>query len=105
MSKMIVYRIYNIANNKSYIGVTNNMDRRWEEHKKKTKFILKEGAENFVMEELFKCKERFSALYIWEPYYIGKYDSLETGYNRKGGMRPYQYCEMLRHFKKIYKPR
>lgn len=58
-----IYGIFNTINNKLYIGLTNNLKRRWQEHKKCSKkitsrsyavhyAIYKYGVENFIVKEI-----------------------------------------------------
>lgn len=94
---MYVYLITNLINNKKYIGITNNLKRRWFNHCHPSKgreqvisnAIQKYGPNNFkfeVLEEnvpLDKIDEK-------EIYYIQKYDSLTInnhGYNVATGGR------------------
>lgn len=64
-----VYGIYNKITGKLYIGITNNLKRRWSEHRKNSKTITKKsyaihraiakyGYENFI----FKCIEEVANL-------------------------------------------
>lgn len=91
---MFMYTIYmfkNKINSKAYIGLTNNLRRRINEHrchKKKTKFsyaIRKYGLDNFEMEILrsrIQTKEQASVL---EKMYIKRYNSINVGYNLTEG--------------------
>lgn len=92
-----VYRIFNNINGKSYIGVSNDIEKRWKTHKtiydnplnkeyQKTlyKAFRKYGLENFSFEVLeeFTNSEK---LYEREKYWIKIYDSFENGYNDSEG--------------------
>lgn len=61
-----LYFIYNTINNKIYIGITNNIKRRWKDHIKVAKSqkmkkylihkaIAKYGISNFIFKEIMKC--------------------------------------------------
>lgn len=60
--KIFMYKITNLTNNKIYIGQTENLNRRWSEHKSTAKTnktnthfyraINRYGIENFVIEEI-----------------------------------------------------
>ena len=84
-----IYKITNQLNGKVYIGQSNDIQRRWKEHKRPSKFLpsktklyeaFKEyGIENFSFEVLEECEEE--QLNEKEKYYINKYNSIENGYN------------------------
>lgn len=91
-----IYKITNLLNNKTYIGKTNNCDRRWKDHKRLAftpdqkeynkvlyKAFRKYGLENFIFEiveitDAEHCNER-------ESYWIKYYDSYTNGYNETCG--------------------
>lgn len=84
-----IYRITNKINNKSYIGKSNNIKRRFAEHKiinhetnqSLKKAYIKYGLENFTFEILEECD--LDSLNDREIYYI---KTLKPEYNRtKGG--------------------
>lgn len=83
-----IYKITNKINNKSYIGQSNNVERRLKEHKciehetnKSLKLAYKKyGIENFEFEILEECK--LKELNEKEIYYI---DMLKPQYNRTSG--------------------
>ena len=87
----VVYK-HTSPNGKSYIGITNNVKKRWEQKGEKykgcTKFynaIKKYGWDNFTHEIL---EENISKGYAFnrEKYYIEKFDTIKNGYNiSKGG--------------------
>lgn len=72
-----------------YIGQSNDIDRRWQEHKRPSKIInptnklylaFKEfGIENFSFEVIEECD--LTQLNEREQYWIEYYDSYEKGYN------------------------
>lgn len=81
-----VYQIQNIINNKIYIGITINCEKRWKRHKlqahQKNKYaihcaILKYGEDNFEFKQIEECinwdkaceRERFWILYLKENNY------------------------------------
>lgn len=86
-----IYLFKNKINNKSYVGLTNNLERRIIEHrchKKKTKFsyaIRKYGIDNFdllVLKDGIKTKKEAST---YEQKYIEEYNSAILGYNMTEG--------------------
>lgn len=88
-----IYKITNKINGKSYIGKTNNIKRRWNEHKwgKGNTAILnkafkKYGVDNFefslLEERKFKSiNELNEILSQMEIDYIAKYNTFKKGYN------------------------
>jgi len=99
MDKIIgIYKITNKANGKVYIGESNNIYKRWEEHiddlnnnkhhsHKLQSEWNKYGEENFtfdILEEIEKLdtyyKTTMQLIYI-EDKYIKIYDSINSGYN------------------------
>lgn len=86
--KKYVYKITNLVNNKIYIGQTVNLNRRWSEHKSKSKSpvsraIKKYGENNFTIEVLY-FGDNFNEE---ESRYIKEYQSQnkEIGYNIADG--------------------
>ena len=89
-----IYKITNLINNKSYIGLSTHIEDRWNYHKSpynwqreqnKTLYqaIIKYGIENFNFEILEECSpEQLSEK---EKYYIKKYDTYNNGYNMTAG--------------------
>lgn len=83
-----IYKITNRLNNKSYIGQSICIEKRWENHKCKNgkseyplyRAFRKYGIENFDFEILEECLER--ELSERELFYIRKYDSVRNGYNQ-----------------------
>lgn len=88
-----IYKITNKINGKSYIGKTNNLIRRWNEHKSGkggtailSKAFIKYGINNFLFEKLIRIQSKkidklnciLSAL---EKYYIRKLNTFHDGYN------------------------
>jgi len=89
--KNIVYRITNKTNNKIYIGcTTQGIEHRKKEHYsrcfkvgRKSKLcdsMKKHGFDNFEF-EIIKDYETPEEMFLNEIYYIGFYNSKETGYN------------------------
>ena len=79
-----IYKITNKLNNKSYIGRSIDIERRFREHKNYPettigKAIQEDGIENFIFEIVELCDE--SELDEKEIYYINKFDTINTGYN------------------------
>lgn len=91
---MIIYRIFNKINNKSYIGQSiNDFNKRYKGNKwwKHTHNIIlknsinKYGLENFEFELLEENVENIDKLNELEIYYAEKYNSYRpTGYNIRG---------------------
>lgn len=92
-----IYKITNLINNKSYIGKTNNFNRRekdhfrlafTENHKEYNKAlyqaIRKYGKENFIF-EIVEQLEDYSIAGKREQYWISFYNSYKTGYNESEG--------------------
>ena len=93
MEKILgIYSITNLTNGKLYIGSSNNIYRRWREHKKLLNknvhhsYLLqnawnKYGENNFIFEIIEECSE--DMLLEREQYYIDLYSSADNyyGYN------------------------
>ena len=88
-----IYSITNITNGKIYVGSSNNIERRWREHKNMLKSKKhhsthlqnawdKYGEDNFLFEILEECNENI--LLKREQYYIDFYSSADCyyGYNQ-----------------------
>lgn len=91
---MIIYRITNLANNKVYIGKTNNFKRRSREHAQASKIeetklyraIRKYGLECFKFEELFHVLPNFElSIEEIEKFFVEEYNSYKCGYNSTPG--------------------
>jgi group I intron endonuclease len=89
-----IYKITNLINNKCYIGQTNNIPRRWSEHKSALnrnlhhnehlqKSWLRYGERNFKFEVLEYCS--LEELNTLEEFYVSKFNSYKRGYNRTVG--------------------
>lgn len=88
-----IYKITNKINGKAYIGKTNNIIRRWKEHKYGhggtailSKAFIKYGIDNFdfsiiYIEKYNTTEELNKQLAELEIYYIGVYDTFKNGYN------------------------
>lgn len=84
-----IYKITNTITGEVYIGQSNDIARRWSEHKKIAKSqarntklyqaMNKYGLDSFKFEILEECN--LSQLNEREKYYIEKYDSINQGYN------------------------
>lgn len=82
-----IYKITNKINGKSYIGQSNNIERRFQEHQTKSSTsripldiaIQKYGKDNFSYEVIEECD--ISELNERETYWIQKYNSIINGYN------------------------
>lgn len=88
-----IYKITNLVNSKCYIGFTEDVKRRWKQHKVNRKngvkplyqAFRKYGIENFAFEVIYESEDRDETLLIKEPYYIQLYDSIKNGYNFQEG--------------------
>lgn len=86
-----IYRIVNKNNGKIYIGQSNDITRRFAEHKRigeKSRIpvdsaIQKYGKENFIYEILEECS--IEILNQREEYWIKFYNAVENGYNCSNG--------------------
>ena len=86
-----IYKITNLINQKSYIGQSNNIERRKTEHFSNNNYdqsvidkaIQLEGIENFKFEVLEECTNE--QLDEREKYWIAYYNTYENGYNRTRG--------------------
>lgn len=82
-----IYKITNQVNQKVYIGQSNDIKRRWSEHRSKYKIKNTElyqamrefGIEKFTFEAIEECE--LSELNKREKYWINFYDSLNNEYN------------------------
>ena len=99
--KKSIYKIENIINHKVYIGQTNNVKRRFSEHKargygnegqkKLYRAFNKYGIENFTFSIIETDIENYDEK---EQYRIKYYDSIENGYNiSEGGEHPPVMCK------------
>lgn len=94
MEKIVgIYKITNLINQKVYVGLSRNCQRRWYDHRSKSKSSPKEedlrkplylamrkyGLENFSFEIIEVCEE--SLLSDREVFWIDKLDSYRNGYN------------------------
>lgn len=93
-----IYKITNLINNKSYIGLSNNIERRWSEHKnvsnwerepKKSLYLAfkKYGIDNFLFEVIEECPKNM--LKEREKFYIEYFGSYKNGYNQTCGGEDY----------------
>lgn len=87
-----IYKITNKLNNKSYIGQSKNIERRWEEHRKSARLnsqytihraIRKYGLDNFSFEVLYECSEEELGRY--EKFYIIIFGTYQKQYNMTEG--------------------
>lgn len=114
-----IYKITNIYNGKMYIGSSNNIDRRWKEHKtslnkgihhsaKLQNSWNKHGEDSFIFEVLEECDTE-KLLYL-EQFYIDKYRVYFEGYNCKELTRAmiteqdYKRAKLYECYNKIIEP-
>ena len=92
-----IYKITNKINNKSYVGQSVDIYKRWCEHckaglgidtppgNKLYKAIQSEGLENFTFELLSQCKQ--NELNERERYFIKLFQADTYGYNSNVGIK------------------
>lgn len=91
-----IYKIENLINNKKYIGLTNNLQRRRNRHftdlrcnRHDNTFLQKEvniyGLHNFSFEKIYEGNVSANEISELEKYYIQLYDSYYNGYNQNQG--------------------
>ena len=84
-----IYKITDLSNNKSYIGQSVNIQRRFLQHLRKDTIAIdiainQKGFQNFTFQILEECSKE--ELNEKEQYWIEYYDSFYNGYNaNKGG--------------------
>lgn len=91
-----IYKITNLINNNAYIGLSINIEKRWQAHKERSlnennkeydkvlyKAFRKYGIDNFKFEILEECKPE--ELKSKEIYWIQYYDTFHNGYNATPG--------------------
>lgn len=89
-----VYKITNNLNHKCYIGISTDIESRWEQHKnpynwnrESSKLLYKAfqkyGLENFSFDIIEQCE--VSQLGEKEEFYIAYYNSYKNGYNMTAG--------------------
>lgn len=110
-----IYRIYNKANGKSYIGQTKNLKKRWyshvwsskshDRHSLISRAIHKYGIENFdflILEEGLETQEEIDLL---EVYYIAYFDTNSSrggsGYNLTDGGEGVKGLKMSKGSKRL----
>lgn len=91
---MIIYKITNLVNGKSYIGkTTQSLERRWNGHKKSARSgsmvklacaIRKHGADNFVVEVIERMTTDVG-LDVAEQLWIKHLKTKDCGYNMTDG--------------------
>lgn len=82
-----IYKITNKLDDKIYIGQSNDIERRWNEHKRKYKngdtllysAMQKDGIDNFIFEIIELCE--LNELNEKEKYWINHYNTINNGYN------------------------
>lgn len=84
----VVYRLVNTINGKSYIGVTNSLERRISAHRKANGScpylhgaIRKYSFDSFEIEILYESWDIRHTWEIVEPELIASYDTFKSGYN------------------------
>lgn len=96
-NNMWVYKITNLVNNKCYIGITTNLEKRWASHKKAINYpyikqplynaMRKYGISNFKFEVIVDNIDDKNILGELERKYILEYNShiSQSGYNLSWG--------------------
>ena len=102
-----IYKIKNKINGKIYIGQSNNIERRWREHKSRSlnkenkdcnmkiyEAIKTYGLTNFELSIIEKCKKE--ELRDREIYWINYYNSMDFnfGYNTDNGYMPTHFAKL-----------
>lgn len=91
-----IYKITCKVNNKSYIGISVDIFRRWGAHfencqnEKLKKDIKKYGIENFEF-EILDTPDKNNNLHHSEIYYIRTFNSIKHGYNIEAGSNYIHY--------------
>jgi predicted GIY-YIG superfamily endonuclease len=91
-----IYLITNTVNNKSYVGQSINIEKRWQQHKKSNetkplyRAFKKHGIDKFIFEILIECKPE--ELDQNEIQCIAEYESYgDNGYNMTMGGKGARY--------------
>lgn len=101
-----IYKITNLLNQKSYIGKSNDIDRRWSQHKSPYEWsrqpdsslylaFQKYGLDNFKFEIIEECK--VEELGEKEKYWVEYYDTFYNGYNQTAGGEGNNYDSHPKH--------
>lgn len=99
MNRKFIYRVYNPESERYYIGVSNNPEHRWHQHKSDPNSaiypaIVKCGWDSLQAEVIFGSNDG-DYIYEMEKYFIEKYEAYTKGYNRtKGGDRAGTNCKL-----------
>ncbi len=99
MNRKFIYKIHNPESNRTYIGVSNNPEHRWCQHKSDENSaiypaIKKWGWDSLEAEVIFGSDDG-DYIYEMEKYFIEKYEAYSKGYNRtKGGDRAGTNCKL-----------
>jgi transposase len=99
MNRKFIYKIYNPKSNRTYIGVSNNPEHRWCQHRSDENSaiypaIKKWGWDSLEAEVIFGSDDG-DYIYEMEKYFIEKYEAYSKGYNRtKGGDRAGTNCKL-----------
>lgn len=91
-----IYKITNLTNNKHYIGLTNNIERRRSRHfcdlahnRHDNHYLQKEfniyGPSQFDFSVIFYGDVTYEEISEKERFYISEYDSYRNGYNQNEG--------------------
>lgn len=90
MTKYTVYIVTNLVNAKQYIGITSDINRRWEEHQTDPNRVLfnaikKHGIENFYISHIATAFDFESACDIERLLIKDRCTKAPTGYNLTDG--------------------
>lgn len=108
MPSIGIYKIENKINGNVYIGQSINIERRWNDHRKRRKdsstilgkAFIKHGISNFSFEIIETCAKE--ELNIKETYWITRYNSYHKGYNATPGGGSSQIKTGKLNAKKVY---
>lgn len=108
MPSIGIYKIENKINGHVYIGQSINIERRWNDHRKRRKdsstilgrAFIKHGISNFSFEIIETCAKE--ELNIKETYWITRYNSYHKGYNATPGGGSSQIKTGKLNAKKVY---
>lgn len=99
LNRKFIYRVYNPESERYYIGVSNNPEHRWHQHRCDPNSAIypainRYGWDSLEAEVIFGSDDG-DYIYEMEKYFIEKYEAYTKGYNRtKGGDRAGTNCKL-----------